>query len=208
MTGSIKIKTAVALVEDLEQRGVARPGETVFVESSSGNLGLALSLVCAIKGYEFICVTDPNANRAAVKSIELYGAKVIVVTEHDSAGGYLGSRLERIDQILTVRSERLLAQSICEYGQQERSRQGNGRRDHRRIRYGRLGICRIRNHGHAGGRCRAASSRIRERQGRRGRAGRLRDIRRPTGQTKDTRHRHECAAQSLPTLPNRTGSSR
>jgi len=100
VTGSIKIKTAIALVEDLEKRGVAKAGETVFVESSSGNLGLALSLVCAIKGYEFICVTDPNATYAAVKSIELYGAKVIVVTEHDSAGGYLGSRLERIDQIL------------------------------------------------------------------------------------------------------------
>jgi N-(2-amino-2-carboxyethyl)-L-glutamate synthase len=100
VTGSIKIKTAIALVEDLEKRGVAKAGETVFVESSSGNLGLALSLVCAIKGYEFICVTDPNATHSAVKSIELYGAKVIVVTEHDSAGGYLGSRLERIDQIL------------------------------------------------------------------------------------------------------------
>jgi len=100
VTGSIKIKTAIALVEDLEKRGVAKAGETVFVESSSGNLGLALSLVCAIKGYEFICVTDPNATRSAVKSIELYGAKVIVVTEHDSAGGYLGSRLERIDHIL------------------------------------------------------------------------------------------------------------
>jgi 2,3-diaminopropionate biosynthesis protein SbnA len=100
VTGSIKIKTAIALVEDLEKRGIAKAGETVFVESSSGNLGLALSLVCAIKGYEFICVTDPNATRSAVKSIELYGAKVIVVTEHDSAGGYLGSRLERIDHIL------------------------------------------------------------------------------------------------------------
>ena len=100
VTGSIKIKTAVALVEDLEQRGLATPGETVLVESSSGNLGLALSVVCAIKGYEFICVTDPNAARSAIKSIELYGAKLIVVSERDSAGGYLGTRLKKIDQIL------------------------------------------------------------------------------------------------------------
>ena len=67
VTGSIKVKTAIALVEDLERRGLAMPGETVMIESSSGNLGLALSLVCATKGYEFICVTDPNANRAAIK---------------------------------------------------------------------------------------------------------------------------------------------
>ena len=100
VTGSIKVKTAIKLVEDLEQRGIARPNETVLVESSSGNLGLALSLVCAIKGYEFICVTDSNANRAAIRGIELYGAKVILVEDRDRAGGYLGSRLKRIDQIL------------------------------------------------------------------------------------------------------------
>jgi N-(2-amino-2-carboxyethyl)-L-glutamate synthase len=100
ITGSIKIKTAIALVEDLEQRGIATPGETVMVESSSGNLGLALSLVCSIKGYEFICVTDPNATRTALKGIELYGGKLIVVEDRDSAGGYLGTRLQKIDEIL------------------------------------------------------------------------------------------------------------
>src|SRR6516164_11075475 len=51
VTGSIKIKTAVALVADLERRGLGRPKKTKIVESSSGNLGLALSLVCAVKGY-------------------------------------------------------------------------------------------------------------------------------------------------------------
>lgn len=100
ITGSIKIKTAIELVEDLEHRGIARPNETVLVESSSGNLGLALSLVCAIKGYEFICVSDPNANRAAIRGIELYGAKVIVVEDRDAASGYLGSRIKTIEQIL------------------------------------------------------------------------------------------------------------
>ena len=100
VTGSIKIKTAIALVEDLEQRGIVKPHESVIVESSSGNLGLALSLVCATKGYKFICVTDPNANRATIKGIELYGAQVIVVENRDSVGGYLGTRLKTIEQIL------------------------------------------------------------------------------------------------------------
>jgi 2,3-diaminopropionate biosynthesis protein SbnA len=100
VTGSIKIKAAIELVEDLERRGLARRGETVLVESSSGNLGLALSLVSAIKGYEFICVTDPNANRSAIRGIELYGGKVIVVEERDSANGFLGTRLKKIDEIL------------------------------------------------------------------------------------------------------------
>ena len=100
ITGSIKIKTAIGLVEDLEQRGMARPNETVLVESSSGNLGLALSLVCAIKGYKFICVTDPNANRATIKGMELYGARVIVVEDQDPVTGYLGTRLNKVEQIL------------------------------------------------------------------------------------------------------------
>ena len=100
VTGSIKIKTAIALIEDLEQRGIARTDETVIVESSSGNLGLALSLVCAVKRYKFVCVTDPNANRATIRGMELYGAKVVVAEERDAAGGYLGSRLRKIDQIL------------------------------------------------------------------------------------------------------------
>jgi cysteine synthase A len=100
ITGSIKVKTAIGLVEDLERRGIAKPRKTIIVESSSGNLGLALSLVCAIKGYEFICVTDPIANRATIKGMELYGAKVIVVEERDSAGGFLGSRFKIIDHIL------------------------------------------------------------------------------------------------------------
>ena len=100
ITGSIKMKTAVGLVEDLEKRGLARPGETVIVESSSGNLGIALSLVCATKGYEFICVTDPNANRTNIKGMELYGAEVIVVDERDDAGGFLGTRINTIDHIL------------------------------------------------------------------------------------------------------------
>jgi cysteine synthase A len=100
VTGSIKIKTAIELVEDLERQGIARPHETVLVESSSGNLGLALSLVSAIKGYEFICVTDPNANRSAIRGIELYGGRVIVVEDRDPANGYLGSRLKKISEIL------------------------------------------------------------------------------------------------------------
>src|SRR5262249_21866189 len=100
VTGSIKVKTAIGLVEDLERQGIAKPNQTVIVESSSGNLGLALSLVCAIKGCEFVCVTDPNDNHATIKGMELYGAQVIVVEERDRAGGFLGSRFKTINHIL------------------------------------------------------------------------------------------------------------
>lgn len=100
ITGSIKVKTAIGLIADLERRGLAKPNETTIVESSSGNLGIALSLVCAIKGYKFICVTDANATRANIRGMELYGAKVIVVDVRDPDGGFLQTRFKTIDNIL------------------------------------------------------------------------------------------------------------
>lgn len=100
ISGSIKVKTAIGLIEDLERRGIAKPNETVIVESSSGNLGIALGLVCAIKGYRFICVTDSNATSANIRGMKLYGAKVIVLDDRDSDGGFLGNRFKAIDHIL------------------------------------------------------------------------------------------------------------
>lgn len=99
-TGSIKIKTAIALIEDLEKEGKIEPGRSNIVESSSGNLGIALSLVCAAKGYKFTCVTDPNANQANIRGMQLYGANVMMVDKIDAHGGYLETRLRAIDNLL------------------------------------------------------------------------------------------------------------
>lgn len=102
VSGSIKVKTAMGLVEDLERRGAARPGRTTIVESSSGNLGIALSIVCGIKGYRFVCVTDPDTTGANVRGMRAYGAEVIVVDRRDENGGYLGTRFARIREILAA----------------------------------------------------------------------------------------------------------
>lgn len=100
VTGSIKVKTAIGLIDDLEKRGLAIPHKTVIIESSSGNLGIALAMVCAIKGYKFFCVTDSNATRANIRGMQLYGAEVIVADERDSAGGFLETRFQIIDELL------------------------------------------------------------------------------------------------------------
>jgi N-(2-amino-2-carboxyethyl)-L-glutamate synthase len=54
-------------------------------------------LVSAIKGYKSICVTDPNANRATIRGMELYGTRVIAVEDRDPITGYLGTRLKKPD---------------------------------------------------------------------------------------------------------------
>jgi 2,3-diaminopropionate biosynthesis protein SbnA len=99
ITGSIKIKPAIALIEAAETSGLATPGVTTFIESSSGNLGVAMSCVCASKGYKFICVTDPMATQANLKAIHAYGGRTIIVERRDANGGFLGTRIETIRQM-------------------------------------------------------------------------------------------------------------
>jgi cysteine synthase A len=93
--GSIKLKPAIALVESMEEAGVLRPGVRV-IESSSGNLGIALSVVCAARGYPLTVVTDPNAALHATRIMESLGAEVVRVTTQDMHGGYLHTRLDYI----------------------------------------------------------------------------------------------------------------
>ena len=59
--GSIKLKIATAMVKAAERAGALRPG-SILIESSSGNLGVALSMIAASKGYRFVCVTDSRCN--------------------------------------------------------------------------------------------------------------------------------------------------
>lgn len=93
--GSIKLKTAAGLVNDLQARGLIGP-DTVLIESSSGNLGVALAMLCAERGIAFTCVVDPNTSNHNIRMMRTYGADVIRVETPDANGGYLGTRLELI----------------------------------------------------------------------------------------------------------------
>ncbi|MET7802023.1 2,3-diaminopropionate biosynthesis protein SbnA [Streptomyces decoyicus] len=93
--GSIKLKAATAMVESAERDGDLRP-DSVLVESSSGNLGVALSMIAASKGYRFLCVTDSRCNLATRLMMEALGSQVHVVADEESNGGFLGARLAYI----------------------------------------------------------------------------------------------------------------
>src|SRR6476469_512027 len=80
--GSIKLKAATEMVEAAERDGLLRPG-SVLVESSSGNLGVALSMIAAAKGYRFLCVNYPRCNLATRLMMEALGGQVHVITEPD-----------------------------------------------------------------------------------------------------------------------------
>jgi 2,3-diaminopropionate biosynthesis protein SbnA len=94
--GSIKLKAANEMVEAAERDGVLTP-VSILVESSSGNLGVALSMIAASRGYRFLCVTDLRCNLSTKRLMEALGSQVHVITEPDAnGGGLLGARLAYI----------------------------------------------------------------------------------------------------------------
>lgn len=93
--GSIKLKTAYGLIKSVKDSGLLKD-DTMLIESSSGNLGCALAMVCAKEGYAFTCVVDPNAMPQNVKMMKALGANVHCVQELDINGGYLGTRIDYI----------------------------------------------------------------------------------------------------------------
>ncbi|MGW7413533.1 2,3-diaminopropionate biosynthesis protein SbnA [Streptomyces sp. NPDC054863] len=97
--GSIKLKAATEMVEAKERTGEIFPGATL-IESSSGNMGVALSIVAASRGYRFICVTDTRCNRSARRLMETLGATVHVISEPDPESGFLGARLAYVRRLV------------------------------------------------------------------------------------------------------------
>ena len=98
-SGSIKYRTACGLITALEASGRLAPG-THLVESTSGNLGVALAFLGQVRGYRFTAVTDPKADPVVLERIQSMGAAVISVREPDETGGFLLSRLAMIRQLL------------------------------------------------------------------------------------------------------------
>ncbi|MFC9286145.1 2,3-diaminopropionate biosynthesis protein SbnA [Streptomyces sp. NPDC057052] len=96
--GSVKLKSALGMVEDAERRGVLWPGGRI-VESSSGSLGIALAVIAAARGYHFTCVTDPNISPQSLALVRALGAEVVQVTRRDRNGGYLGTRIAHIHRM-------------------------------------------------------------------------------------------------------------
>jgi N-(2-amino-2-carboxyethyl)-L-glutamate synthase len=93
--GSIKLKAANEMVEAAERDGLLTP-DSVLVESSSGNLGVALAVIAASKGLRFLCVTDSRCNLSTRRLIETLGSQVHVIAEPDAQGGFLGARIDYV----------------------------------------------------------------------------------------------------------------
>ncbi|MDT8429457.1 MAG: cysteine synthase CysM [Pseudomonadales bacterium] len=84
--GSVKDRAASNMIQQAELRGEIRPGDTL-IEATSGNTGIALAMVCAIKGYRLILIMPDNMSNERKASMSAYGAELVLVSETQGMEG-------------------------------------------------------------------------------------------------------------------------
>jgi cysteine synthase A len=97
-TGSVKDRAAHYILKELLDKGVI-DHDTIILESTSGNFGVALATFCRYYGFEFIAVVDPNISAMNEMLIRSQGARIVKVTQRDQHGGYLLTRIQKIGEL-------------------------------------------------------------------------------------------------------------
>lgn len=86
--GSVKDRLAIGVIEDAERKGLLKPGQTV-VEATSGNTGIALAMVCAVKGYPFVAVMTETFSVERRKLMRALGARVVLTPAAERGQGMI-----------------------------------------------------------------------------------------------------------------------
>lgn len=97
-TGSTKERSAQTMLDAAERSGRLRPGAPV-VESTSGNLGVALARQCLLRGHPFVAVVDDRTNALTLRMLAVFGARVEVVSVRPGEDR-LAARLARVAELL------------------------------------------------------------------------------------------------------------
>src|SRR6476619_3709588 len=97
--GSVKDRIGITMIDDAEKKGLLKPGGTI-IEGTSGNTGMGLALVAAVRGYKCVFTTTDKQSKEKVDALKAFGAEVIVcptdVDPEDPRSYYsVSSRLER-----------------------------------------------------------------------------------------------------------------
>ena len=84
--GSVKDRAALNMITEAEQRGEISPGDTL-IEATSGNTGIALAMIAAIRGYKMVLVMQENLSQERRDAMTAYGAELILVSEEQGMEG-------------------------------------------------------------------------------------------------------------------------
>ncbi|MDI1300797.1 MAG: cysteine synthase CysM [bacterium] len=84
--GSVKDRPALSMIVEAERRGEIHPGDTL-IEATSGNTGIALAMVAAMKGYRMILIMPDNQSQERRDAMAAYGAELVSVTQAEGMEG-------------------------------------------------------------------------------------------------------------------------
>lgn len=96
--GSVKDRIALAMIEDAEKRGILKPGATI-IEPTSGNTGVGLALVSAVKGYRLILTMPETMSVERRNLVKAYGAEVRLTSGKEGMPGAIRAAEELRDSI-------------------------------------------------------------------------------------------------------------
>ena len=97
--GSIKDRAVLSMIDDAEARGVLKKGGTI-VEPTSGNTGIAIAMIAAVRGYNAVIVMPDTMSKERIQSMRAYGAEVVLTPGAEGMGG----ALKKADKIATERN--------------------------------------------------------------------------------------------------------
>lgn len=95
---SVKDRSALQLLRQAMRDHELGPGWTI-VESTSGNMGHALAMLCAVNRLRFICILDPKTPKSNIALVKAFGGHVEIVTRKDQHGGFQKQRIARAKAI-------------------------------------------------------------------------------------------------------------